>query len=92
MLAHGTRFVETFPAGYFGNDQPFDVISEEWSSDELHLLLSKTDDDPRIGRTTMELEDLVLAEPDPALFHPPPGYALKNYVPPPPPQPSPEQP
>ena len=32
--------------------------------------------DPRNGETTIRLTNIVLGDPDPALFEPPPGYDI----------------
>jgi hypothetical protein len=37
-------------------------------------------DDPQNGRTTTEVTDFKLAEPDPSLFAPPPGYKVEEQV------------
>jgi hypothetical protein len=34
-------------------------------------------DDPRSGRTTYEMEDLILGDPDPSLFVAPAGYVVE---------------
>ncbi len=39
-------------------------------------------DDPRTGRTTMEVEELSRTEPDPSLFAPPEGYTVEDATPP----------
>lgn len=40
----------------------------------------RIDDDPQNGRTTTEGTSLTLAEPDPSLFVPPPGYKLVEQI------------
>jgi hypothetical protein len=47
----------------------------------LHLTLMSINDDPRTGRTTMEVEDLSRTEPDPSLFAPPEGYTVEDQTP-----------
>jgi hypothetical protein len=76
VLAEGMRTVRTIPAGEEGNDQPLEVINEQWISKELGLIVLRIDDDPRRGRTTIEFEDLSLGEPDPAVFAAPSGYKV----------------
>jgi hypothetical protein len=76
VLAEGMRTVRTIPAGEEGNDQPLEVINEQWISKELGLTLIHIDDDPRRGRTTIEFENLSLGEPDPAVFAAPAGYKV----------------
>jgi len=74
--AKGIRTTQTFPAGAVGNDQPFTVTHETWTSRELRLAVLQIDDDPRTGSHTMELTDIDRGEPDPALFQPPEGYTV----------------
>src|ERR1039457_6867750 len=64
--------------GEEGNDQPLMVVNETWRSAEYDLLLYAMQDDPRHGRTTMELEELNLAEPDRGLFLPPADYTIQD--------------
>ena len=78
VLAHGTRTTRTIPAGEEGNDQPLVVINERWMSREMGLTVMTISDDPRRGRTVTEYEDLMLGEPDPAVFQPPAGYTVQE--------------
>jgi hypothetical protein len=39
-------------------------------------------DDPRIGRSTFEIEELTVGEPDASLFAPPAGYKIVDPNPP----------
>ena len=43
--------------------------------------LYRTWDDPRRGKTVVEVEEINQGEPDPAMFEPPPGYTIKQVVP-----------
>ena len=81
VMATGTRMTRTIPAGEAGNDLPLVTMNETWKSKELGLILLEITDDPRRGRTTTELEDLALVEPDPALFLPPRDYTIKELKP-----------
>lgn len=81
ISAEGTRTVTTIAAGAEGNDLPLEVVREQWRSRELGIILMAINDDPRRGKTTMELEDLNRAEPDPALFAAPAGYTVKEQHP-----------
>jgi hypothetical protein len=76
VSVEGMRTVRTIPAGEEGNDLPLEVIVEQWTSKELGLTLIRIDDDPRRGRTTIEVEDLSRGEPDPAVFAAPSGYKI----------------
>jgi hypothetical protein len=78
IAARGSRTTRMIPAGEEGNDQPLQVVNETWRSADYDLLLYAVQDDPRHGRTTMELEELNLAEPDRAMFLPPADYAIQD--------------
>jgi len=78
IAARGSRTTRMIPAGEEGNDKPLMVVNETWRSADYDLLLYAMQDDPRHGRTTMELEDLNLAEPDHALFLPPADYTVQH--------------
>lgn len=79
--AKGTRTTTIIPAGQVGNDQPLTVVHETWMSPELRLPVLQITDDPRTGVTTMELTEIERGEPDPALFHAPEGYTVKERFP-----------
>lgn len=68
------------PAGTVGNDAPITRTHETWTSPDLQLVMKEQWEDPRSGEITVELEDLSRAEPDPALFHAPAGYAVKDTL------------
>lgn len=77
VAARGTRTTQTWPEDSVGNDRPIVVVSEHWMSEQLGgvMVLSKNND-PRHGETTTSLKNVNLAEPDPSLFQPPPGYQI----------------
>ena len=75
--AQGTRLTRTLPAGAVGNDQPLVSTIENWTSKDLGLLRSVSDD-PRNGVGTTEVVKLDLAEPDPYLFMPPLDYEVET--------------
>jgi len=66
------------PAGRSGNDKPITKTHEVWTSPDLKLVLKEEWNDPRTGTKTVELRNLSRGDPDPALFRPPSGYAVKN--------------
>src|SRR5262249_22166649 len=78
LKASGTHLEYTIPAGTIGNEQPITMSSEEWVSDELHVVLSSTRRDPMIGDTSYHLDHIDRAEPDPALFTTPADYPVQN--------------
>ncbi len=72
----GRRITSTIPVGMRGNDQPIVTVTEMWNSPQLKLTVSRKNSDPRNGETTTRLEDLVVGDPDPALFQPPADYTV----------------
>jgi len=78
VAATGTRATTTIPAGAIGNLQPIQVVSEQWFSPDLQVLIMTKHNDPRSGETTYRLQGIVRAEPDRSLFTVPPDYTLKE--------------
>jgi hypothetical protein len=74
------RTTTVVPAGRAGNDAPITKTHEVWTSQDLKLVMKQQTEDPRTGVTTVELEEFSRAEPDPALFRVPPGYAVKSVL------------
>lgn len=78
MMATGTRTTTTIPAGAIGNEQPLTIVSEQWFSPELKVLVLTKHSDPRVGETTYRLTNIQRAEPDRSLFQVPADYAVKD--------------
>jgi hypothetical protein len=76
LSATGARITETIPAGAMGNQQPLQVVRETWISTELKVPLLIKTSDPRFGNMTMQLTNIVQAEPDASLFQIPSGYTV----------------
>lgn len=76
--AEGTRTTTTIPAGQIGNELPINIVSEQWYSPELQLLVMSKHRDPRTGETTYRLTNINRAEPDRTLFEVPADYALRS--------------
>lgn len=74
------RTTTIVPVGRSGNDAPITKTQEVWTSPELKLVMKEQWNDPRSGERTIELDNFSQAEPDPALFHPPQGYEVKNTL------------
>ena len=68
LPATGTRTTTTIAAGAIGNVQPIKIVSEEWFSPDLQVLVLTKHNDPRSGETVYRLLNVVRAEPDPSLF------------------------
>jgi hypothetical protein len=77
VVAQGTRTTTTIPAGAIGNEQPIRIVSEEWFSPDLRVLILTKHSDPRSGETTYTLANIVRTEPARALFEIPADYPRK---------------
>jgi hypothetical protein len=78
VRVEGRRTTTTIAAGAIGNDLPITVLSEEWRSPELQVLVMTHRKDPRSGDSTYRLLNVVPREPDAALFHVPSDYTVKE--------------
>jgi hypothetical protein len=76
LLATGTRITETIAAGAMGNQQPLQIVRETWISTDLKVPVSIKTSDPRFGNVTMQLTNIVRAEPDASLFQVPSSYTV----------------
>jgi len=74
VSASGTRVVRTIPAGVLGNERPITSTLESWFSPDLGVPVQITQKSSIGGEVTLTLEQIVRAEPDPALFTPPADY------------------
>jgi hypothetical protein len=68
VMAHGTRSTITIPVGQIGNDREIRVVSERWYSNDLQMLVKSSNNDPRFGETTYELQNVLQGAQDPTLF------------------------
>jgi hypothetical protein len=78
VSAVGSRSTTTIPAGAIGNLQPIKVVSEQWRSPDLQVLVMTKHTDPRTGETIYRLQGIVRAEPDRSLFTVPADYTMKE--------------
>jgi hypothetical protein len=76
--ASGSRMTWTIAAGAIGNLQPIRIVSEQWFSPDLQLLVLTKHNDPRTGENVYRLQNIVRAEPDRSFFSVPPDYTLKE--------------
>ena len=70
----GRKTTTTIPAGQVGNEQPLTIVSEQWRSPDLKVLVMTRHSDPRTGESTYRLTNIIRAEPDRSLFMVPPDY------------------
>ena len=66
------------PAGGIGNLQEIRIVSEQWFSPDLEVLVLTKHSDPRVGETVYRLMNIVRAQPDPALFMVPGDYTIQE--------------
>jgi hypothetical protein len=78
VLAEGRRNTTTIPAGSIGNEQPITIVSEEWKSPDLGVLVMTSHKDPRNGESSYRLANIVRGEPDGSLFQVPSDYTVKE--------------
>jgi hypothetical protein len=74
----GVRSTRVIPVDQMGNDRPFNVVDETWTSPQLHIVVLSKYVDPRMGESTTRLTNIELSEPDPALFQVPPDYTVTD--------------
>jgi hypothetical protein len=76
ILAEGQRQTMTIPAGSQGNDRDINVVTEMWTSPDLHLIIYRKSSDLRSGDSIMQFNNLSRNEPDPQLVLIPPDYQV----------------
>ena len=74
--AQGTRYTRTIPAGQVGNANPILIITEQWYSPELQIIVKSTRTDPRFGETIYMLTNVQKTEPAASLFAVPSDYTV----------------
>ena len=79
--AEGKRVTITIPAGDIGNERPIEIVSEQWYSADLGVVVMSRHSDPRTGETTYRLTNINRAEPSKSLFEVPPGYTVSEGLP-----------
>jgi hypothetical protein len=77
VMAKGTRTTTVIAPGSIGNDREIRIVSEEWFSPELQLLVLTKHSDPRTGETTYSLKVSSRSEPDRSLFEAAAGATTK---------------
>ena len=78
VLASGVRRTTTIDKGVIGNEQPIKIVSEEWTSPELQVLVMTDHSDPRTGHSTYRLLNIRRLDPDPSLFQVPADYTIQR--------------
>jgi hypothetical protein len=76
VSATGTEVTTTIAAGTFGNSAAIQSVRTTWVSTALQVPVQVTVTDPRLGNSTMNLTNIVQAQPDESLFQVPAGYTV----------------
>jgi hypothetical protein len=78
VTATGSRTTTTIAAGAVGNEQPIMIVSEQWYSSELQMLILTKHNDPRVGETIYRVTNIARSEPDQSLFQMPADYTVRS--------------
>jgi len=78
VLAEGTRYTRTIPAGHMGNDKPVTIVNEEWYSSDLQMIVQSKRSDPFVGESTYTVTNIQRTAPAAALFSVPSDYTVKD--------------
>jgi hypothetical protein len=74
--AHGTRVITTLRAGEIGNDRPIDIVSEQWYSPELEMVMRSMHRDPWAGEFSTNMVKVSRGDQPAALFEVPTNYKV----------------
>jgi hypothetical protein len=78
VRVEGRRTTKTIAAGAIGNEWPITIVTEEWTSPDLQVLVLTDRKDPRNGDSSYRLQRIVRGEPAAALFQVPSDYVIKE--------------
>jgi hypothetical protein len=73
---HGTRVITTLPPGEIGNDRPIDIVSEQWFSPDLDLVMRSAHRDPWGGEFTTTVTKIGRSDQPAWLFQVPSQYKI----------------
>jgi hypothetical protein len=74
--AEGFRFTRTIAASADGSRLAETIVEDDWLSNKLGVVLERTDQSQRIGKTADIVSEFRQVEPDPILFTVPGNYSL----------------
>jgi len=80
VQADGRRSTMTIPAGRIGNEQPLQIVTETWYSQDLQMVVMSKRTDPRTGETITRLSNISRAEPPASMFEVPADYKVNETV------------
>jgi hypothetical protein len=78
----GSRWTRTFRLEGEISNRVITVTNELWISPDLRIIARHIHDDPRTGKETTDVTDVVRGDPDTALFQAPEGYTVVDHRPP----------
>lgn len=78
VVARGTRYTRTIPAGQIGNEKPIVITTERWYSPDLKMYVLTKTTDPMRGDSVRQLTNIKMGEPNPSLFQVPSDYSVKR--------------
>lgn len=78
VQVEGTRVTFEIPPGQLGNDKPIQVVSENWFSPELQMMVMSRHLDPVAGEHVFKLVNIKRAEPSAELFAVPSSYRVEG--------------
>ena len=78
VQVEGTRVTFEIPPGQLGNDKPIQVVTENWFSPELQMMVMSRHLDPVAGEHVFKLVNIKRAEPSADLFAVPSGYRVET--------------
>jgi hypothetical protein len=76
--ADGTRTTMTIAAGEIGNEQPIQIVTETWYSQDLKMVVLSKRTDPRMGETVTRLSNISRSEPPTTLFQVPADFKVSE--------------
>jgi len=72
----GTRVITSLPAGQIGNDRPIEIVSEQWFSPELEVVMRSMHRDPWAGEFTTTVTRVNRGDQPASLFRVPSTYKV----------------
>lgn len=78
VRVEGRRMTTTIAAGAIGNEWPITIVSEEWTSPDLQVLVLTDRKDPRNGDSSYRLQRIVRGDPSATLFQVPSDYEVRE--------------
>lgn len=76
VSCEGTRVSFEIPTGHLGNDKPIQVVTENWFSPELQMLVLSRHIDPLAGEHLFKLVNIKRTEPSTELFTVPSSFKV----------------